>query len=171
MPVAATPGATPPARRETPALQRPTLTVLIPVYNEERTVEELLRRVAEGPYPDKEVIVIDDGSSDATPRLLEAWAGRPGFILLRHDKNRGKGAAVRTGLAHVARRGHDHPGRRPGVRPGGLPPAGRADPAGRGAGGLRLGATWTRRGGCPGRASGWAWCSSTSWCGSCTAGG
>ena len=57
--------------------------------------------MAEGPYPDKEVIVIDDGSSDATPRLLEAWAGRPGFVLLRHDKNRGKGAAVRTGLPHA----------------------------------------------------------------------
>ncbi len=101
MPVAATPGAYAPGSPGDAAPQRPTLTVLIPVYNEERTVEELLRRVAEGPYPDKEVIVIDDGSSDATPRLLEAWAGRPGFILLRHDKNRGKGAAVRTGLAHA----------------------------------------------------------------------
>jgi dolichol-phosphate mannosyltransferase len=45
------------------------------------------------------VIVIDDGSSDATPRLLEAWADRPGFRVLRHVKNQGKGAAVRTGLA------------------------------------------------------------------------
>jgi len=80
---------------------RPPLTVLIPVYNEERTVDELLRRVAEGPYPDKEVIVIDDGSHDATPRLLEAWAGVPGFRVLRHAKNRGKGAAVRTGLAQA----------------------------------------------------------------------
>jgi dolichol-phosphate mannosyltransferase len=47
------------------------------------------------------VIVIDDGSSDATPRLLEAWADRPGFRVLRHVKNQGKGAAVRTGLAHA----------------------------------------------------------------------
>ena len=81
---------------------RPTLTVLVPVYNEERTVEALLRKVAEGPYPDKQVIVIDDGSTDATPRLLEAWAGRPGFCVLRHGRNRGKGAAVRSGLAHAA---------------------------------------------------------------------
>ena len=79
----------------------PPLTVLIPVYNEERTIDELLRRVAAGPYPDKEVIVIDDGSSDATPRLLEAWADQPGFRVLRHAKNQGKGAAVRTGLAHA----------------------------------------------------------------------
>ena len=93
-PVADAPGSPVPA-------ERPLLTVLIPVYNEERTVEALLRRVADGPYPGKEVIVIDDGSTDATPRLLEAWAGRPGFVLLRHDKNRGKGAAVRTGLPHA----------------------------------------------------------------------
>jgi glycosyltransferase involved in cell wall biosynthesis len=79
----------------------PPLTVLIPVYNEERTVETLLQRVAEGPYPDKEIIVIDDGSSDATPRLLSRWAGRPGFVFLRHERNRGKGAAVRTGLLHA----------------------------------------------------------------------
>jgi glycosyltransferase involved in cell wall biosynthesis len=76
----------------------PPLTVLIPVYNEERTIDELLRRVVAGPYPDKEVIVIDDGSADATPQLLAAWAERPGFRLLRHSNNRGKGAAVRTGL-------------------------------------------------------------------------
>jgi dolichol-phosphate mannosyltransferase len=84
-----------------PLVAAPLLTVLIPVYNEERTIEALLRQVAEGPYPDKQVIVIDDGSSDATPRLLEAWAGRPGFLVLRHDRNRGKGTAVRTGLAHA----------------------------------------------------------------------
>lgn len=79
----------------------PPLTVLIPVYNEERTIEELLRRVAEGPYADKEVIIIDDGSRDGTARLLEAWAHQPGFSVLRHPTNRGKGSAVRTGLAQA----------------------------------------------------------------------
>jgi len=91
-PVADAPGSPPP----------PPLTVLIPVYNEERTVEVLLQRVADGPYPDKQIIVIDDGSTDATPRLLERWHGRAGFLVLRHERNRGKGAAVRTGLAHAA---------------------------------------------------------------------
>jgi glycosyltransferase involved in cell wall biosynthesis len=78
------------------------LSVIVPVYNEERTVEAVLARLAAGPYPDQQVIVVDDGSTDRTPQLLRAWAGRPGFLLLRHPVNRGKGAAVRTGLAHAA---------------------------------------------------------------------
>ena len=83
------------------ASARPLLTVVVPVFNEERTVEEILRRLVAAPYPDKEVIVVDDGSTDATPRLLQAWAGRPGVVLLRHERNRGKGSAVRTGLAQA----------------------------------------------------------------------
>ena len=73
--------------------------VIVPVYNEERTVDTLLRRLRDGPFPDKEVIVEDDGSRDATPAILEPWAGVPGFVFLRHDRNQGKGAAIRTGLA------------------------------------------------------------------------
>lgn len=79
----------------------PLLTVVVPVFNEERTVQTLLQRLADGPYPDKQVVVVDDGSTDATPLLLRAWAGRPGLLLLKHACNRGKGAAVRTGLAHA----------------------------------------------------------------------
>jgi len=99
-----TPLASSPCQTAVPTLaptqpESPPLTVLIPVYNEERTIDELLRRVAAGPYPNKEVIVIDDGSADATSQLLEAWAERPGFRVLRHTTNQGKGAAVRTGLA------------------------------------------------------------------------
>ncbi|MBX9583683.1 MAG: glycosyltransferase family 2 protein [Gemmataceae bacterium] len=79
----------------------PVLSVIVPVYNEERTVGELLRRVAAAPYPfpDREVIVVDDGSTDRTPGLLREWGDRPGFRVLGHPRNRGKGAAVRTGLA------------------------------------------------------------------------
>ncbi len=81
----------------------PLLTVIVPVYNEEQTVTELLQRVAAGPYPypQKEVIVVDDGSTDATATLLARWANEPGFKLLRHECNRGKGAAVRTALAQA----------------------------------------------------------------------
>jgi dolichol-phosphate mannosyltransferase len=79
----------------------PWLSVIVPIYNEERTTDALLRRLQDGPYPDKEVIVVDDGSRDATPALLERWAGEPGFVVLRHPYNRGKGAAVRTGLSRA----------------------------------------------------------------------
>jgi glycosyltransferase involved in cell wall biosynthesis len=72
--------------------------VIVPVYNEEGTIGPVLRRVLEGPYPDKEVIVVDDGSTDATPQVLAEWSGRPGLVVLRHAHNLGKGSAVRTGL-------------------------------------------------------------------------
>jgi dolichol-phosphate mannosyltransferase len=80
------------------------LTVIIPVYNEEGTVEELLRRVRDGPYPNKEVIVVDDGSGDGTAEILRPWRDVPGFVVLRHAQNRGKGSAIRTALA----RAHGH---------------------------------------------------------------
>lgn len=99
----------PPESVATPPLQAagapeaPLLSVIVPVYNEERTIDALLQRLraAPYPYPLKEVVVVDDGSRDGTPALLERWAGVPGFLLLRHAVNRGKGAAVRTGLAHA----------------------------------------------------------------------
>jgi dolichol-phosphate mannosyltransferase len=84
-----------------PPRSSPWLSVLAPVYNEERTVDALLRRLRNGPYPDKEVIVVDDGSTDDTPAILARWAGEAGFLVLRHPSNRGKGAAVRTALAHA----------------------------------------------------------------------
>src|SRR5437660_12621082 len=71
------------------------VTVIVPVYNEEGTVEFLLRRLAAGPYPGKQVIVVDDGSRDGTPGILARWASSGGIELVRHPHNRGKGAAVR----------------------------------------------------------------------------
>jgi dolichol-phosphate mannosyltransferase len=79
----------------------PLLSIIVPVYNEERTVEAVLRSLLHLPYPGKEVIVVDDGSRDATARILDSWQGCPGFVILRHPCNRGKGAAVRTGLEHA----------------------------------------------------------------------
>ncbi len=74
----------------------PLLSVLIPAYNEQATLGELLRRVSAAPY-EKQIIVVDDASTDATPDILTAWKDR--CTLLRHPQNRGKGAAIRTGLA------------------------------------------------------------------------
>lgn len=78
-----------------------TVSIVIPVYNESATVEELLRRVASVPVA-KEVIVVDDGSSDGTRPLLTRLHGI-GLIdhLFLHDRNRGKGAALRTGFRHA----------------------------------------------------------------------
>jgi hypothetical protein len=75
----------------------PLLTVLVPVYNERDTIDELLRRVTEAPY-DKQIVVIDDGSTDGTIEVLERWEDYPGVEIVEHVINRGKGAAIRTGL-------------------------------------------------------------------------
>jgi hypothetical protein len=80
-----------------PASSAPLLTVLVPVYNERDTIDELLRRVTAAPY-DKQIVVIDDGSTDGTIEILERWQDYPGVEVVEHVFNRGKGAAIRTGL-------------------------------------------------------------------------
>ena len=80
-----------------------TLSVLIPVFNEESTIAEVLRRVAEVEIPlEKEVIVADDGSEDGTVQVVEAYQeAHPDqrIVLEALPANRGKGAAVRAALA------------------------------------------------------------------------
>src|SRR5687767_9667514 len=78
----------------------PLLTVIVPVCNEARTLDALLRAVAAAPY-EKQVIVVDDGSTDGTAAVLASWAMRPGVVVLRHPENRGKGCAIRTALPHA----------------------------------------------------------------------
>ena len=80
------------------------LSILIPAYQEEATIEEILRRVAavdtERMGFDKEVIVCDDGSKDRTRALAEAFAAtEPRVRVVAHTQNQGKGAAIRTALA------------------------------------------------------------------------
>lgn len=82
------------------AWDRVRLTVVIPVYNESRTVETLLRRVREVPLW-LEVIVVDDGSTDGTRDVLTKLEGTLIDRLIFHDQNRGKGAALRTGFEHA----------------------------------------------------------------------
>ena len=83
------------------------LSILIPVYNEEEFAGALLQRVLRAPLPkgiESEIIVVDDGSSDASAEIAEQVAlAHPGRItLIRHDRNRGKGAAIRTAIDHAA---------------------------------------------------------------------
>lgn len=74
------------------------LSVIIPVYNERATVGELLRRVRGVEVPlDVELIVVDDGSSDGTEKILDAL-GDSTVRVISHATNRGKGAAIRSGL-------------------------------------------------------------------------
>lgn len=79
------------------------LSILIPAYQEEATIDEILRRVLSADTEslgfDKEVLVCDDGSSDRTAAIAEAAAARDGRVrVVRHPENRGKGAAIRTAL-------------------------------------------------------------------------
>jgi glycosyltransferase involved in cell wall biosynthesis len=76
------------------------LSVIIPCYNEEATILTLLERVlAVG--MDTEIIVVDDCSRDRTWMLLQQMAERHPLVLVRHEQNGGKGAAIRTGLARA----------------------------------------------------------------------
>jgi len=76
------------------------LSVLIPVYNEARTIDEILRLVSRVPI-EKEILVVDDGSVDGTREILQRWDGRDGVRVLVHPRNLGKGRAVRTALGEA----------------------------------------------------------------------
>jgi glycosyltransferase involved in cell wall biosynthesis len=75
------------------------LSVVIPVYNEAGTIREILDKV-EAVACDKEIIVVDDGSTDGTREILHGLGGR-GLRILFHETNCGKGAALRTGFAEA----------------------------------------------------------------------
>ena len=72
---------------------------LVPVYNEEAMVGEVLEQV-DALDLDKQIVIVDDGSTDGTPAILEAWSERPHVVVVR-QANRGKGAAIRTAIAHA----------------------------------------------------------------------
>jgi len=77
------------------------LSVIVPVFNERSTVAEVIRRIRAVELPvDVEVIVVDDGSSDGTDKVLAAM-GDSTVRVISHPHNRGKGAAIRTGLGSV----------------------------------------------------------------------
>ncbi len=75
------------------------LSVVIPVYNEERWVREVVRRVEAAPIP-KEIILIDDASTDGTRAILQELEGE-GYKVVYQETNQGKGAALRVGFQHA----------------------------------------------------------------------
>ena len=82
---------------------RPMLTVVIPAFNEAKTLLELVRRVEAAPV-EKEIVIVDDCSTDGTTAVLREalgsrWANRTVIRVVFHDRNLGKGAALRTGFA------------------------------------------------------------------------
>jgi glycosyltransferase involved in cell wall biosynthesis len=79
------------------------LSILIPVFNEARTVEQLVERVqkANSCGLEKEIILVDDASTDGTGQILKSLAERDGVKLFSHPHNRGKGAAIRTSIEHA----------------------------------------------------------------------
>ncbi|MEM7308603.1 MAG: glycosyltransferase family 2 protein [Planctomycetota bacterium] len=76
------------------------LTVAIPVFNEEKTLEAIIERVQATPY-DKEIVLVDDCSADRSPEIIAELEKRYDNIrAFRHEKNQGKGAALGTALKH-----------------------------------------------------------------------
>jgi glycosyltransferase involved in cell wall biosynthesis len=76
------------------------LSILIPVYNEEKTIKKIISIVKKADIGNvkKEIVVVDDGSKDNTFKALQKING---IKLFKHEKNQGKGAALRTGIAHA----------------------------------------------------------------------
>lgn len=79
------------------------LSIIIPVFNEEKTIKEIIRRVVLAPTLDyqKEIIVINDGSTDKTKKILKELKKEFDFIFLTHSQNLGKGSAIKTGLKYA----------------------------------------------------------------------
>ena len=74
------------------------LSIVIPCYNEKKTIGQILQRVRAAPWPDKEIIVVDDCSRDGTRDLLQGELGTQIDRLVLHEVNQGKGAALRSGI-------------------------------------------------------------------------
>jgi len=77
------------------------LSVIIPCYNEKDLLPELIALVKRAPVEDKEIILVDDGSSDGTTEMIKARFEKDVDKVIYHRRNQGKGAAIRSGLEHA----------------------------------------------------------------------
>lgn len=74
------------------------LSVIIPCYNEAKTICQIVERVKNAPYPANEIIVVDDGSTDGTREIIKKELEPDGIKTVYHERNMGKGAALRSGI-------------------------------------------------------------------------
>ncbi len=79
----------------------PLLSIVVPIYNEVELLPTVLERVRALAYDPKELVLVDDFSQDGTRDVLQSEASKPDTVVLYHERNRGKGAAIRTGLKAV----------------------------------------------------------------------
>ena len=85
---------------------QPKLTILLPVYNEEKTIGQVLNKITRLPIDKYEVIIVNDGSSDKSDEIITRFTSKfsnsqVSLNYISHDKNRGKGAGIKTGLANA----------------------------------------------------------------------
>lgn len=76
------------------------ISIVIPIYNEKTYVRKIINRVEATNY-NKEIILVDDYSTDGTREIIKQYEGQEGFKVFYHEENRGKGAALRTGFSNV----------------------------------------------------------------------
>jgi len=77
------------------------LSVVVPVFNEVETIAGVVDRIRATDLP-CEIVIVDDGSTDGSRQVLEAWGDQSDLNIIFHEQNRGKGAALRTGFEHVS---------------------------------------------------------------------
>jgi len=77
------------------------ISVIIPVYNEQDTLEEIIKKIKDVKI-EKEIIIVDDYSTDSTKEILKKYEKDKSLKIVLHEKNQGKGASIRTGISHVS---------------------------------------------------------------------
>lgn len=81
--------------------KKPLLSVIMPAYNEEKTIKDIFEKVQKAEPKNKEIIIIDDFSTDKTRHILKKLKKYKNTKIITHEKNKGKGFAIRTGLKHT----------------------------------------------------------------------
>ena len=78
------------------------LSVIIPVYNEKNTIQKILRKIEEVNYFEKQIIIIDDGSTDGTYELIKNFGFLSEHKIIRHSDNSGKGSAIKSSINYIS---------------------------------------------------------------------